>query len=36
MATKSYITALEEHSYDSEVKRHAGGLDAISAPATVG
>ena len=35
MATKSYIIALEEHYYDSEVKRHTSGLDAIAAPATV-
>jgi len=35
MATKSHIIALEEHYYDSEVKRHASGLDAIAAPATV-
>ena len=27
MATKSYIIALEEHYYDSEVKRHASGLE---------
>src|SRR6516225_9788378 len=27
MATKSYSIALEEHYYDSEVKRHASGLD---------
>jgi len=26
MATKSYSIALEEHYYDSEVKRHASGL----------
>ena len=32
---ESYIIALEEHYYDSEVKRHASGLDAIAAPATV-
>ena len=35
MATKSYIIALEEHYYDPEVKRHASGLDAIAAPATL-
>jgi predicted TIM-barrel fold metal-dependent hydrolase len=35
MATKSYIIALEEHYYDSEVKRYAAGLDAIAAPAIV-
>ena len=35
IATKSYIIALEEHYYDPEVKRHASGLDAIAAPATV-
>ena len=35
MATKSHIIALEEHYYDSEVKRHASGLDAIAAPATL-
>jgi len=35
MATKPSIIALEEHYYDPEVKRHARGLDAIAAPATV-
>src|SRR6202022_3614230 len=35
MATKPYVIALEEHYYDPEVKRHASGLDAIAAPATV-
>ena len=35
IATKSYIIALDEHYYDPEVKRHASGLDAIAAPATV-
>src|SRR6202022_1003821 len=35
MATRPYVIALEEHYYDPEVKRHASGLDAIAAPATV-